>query len=52
MQNKYSATYLGAMVNDQGNPNEELKHRMADTMATWKNYTFSGETQTFQLSLN
>jgi len=36
MQNKYSAKYLGAMVNDQGNPNEELKYRMADTMATWK----------------
>ena len=36
MQNKYSAKYLGAMVNDQGNPNWELKHRMADTMATWK----------------
>ena len=37
MQTKYSAKHLGAMVNDQGNPNEELKHRMADTMATWKN---------------
>ena len=43
MKQLSEANYLGTLLNDKGNPHEELKARISNTVVTWKKLEMYGK---------